>query len=245
MSSTKTLVESILENNFTKAGESLSESFIDILKEKLSEAKKIVAAKHGVAELSEALDNVNIVENVIRINQFLSHDKERNTLIRAQPMKAFGRSPHTYEIPKQHRNKIAQLQHGQKVDLPNNVTAKRDGKIVHFTVTGAKPGSSEWRPAAQAGHHHFVDMKEETLEEGPRIKIIKARIRGGKVQRRVRKSGVKGMTLRGNKLVRMSPSEKRARKMGARKARIKRRAKLARALQKRKRSMMKRKASGL
>ena len=235
MSSTKSLVESILENNFSKAGESLSESFIDILREKLSEAKKIVAAKYGVAELSEALDNVNITENV-------TYDKERNTLIRAQPMKAFDRSPHTYEIPKQHRNKIAQLQHGQKIDLPNNVTAKRDGKIVHFTVTGAKPGSSEWRPAAQAGHHHFVDMNEETLEEGPRIKIIKARIRDGKVQRRVRKSGVKGMVLRGNKLVRMSPSEKRARKIGARKAKIKRRAKLARALQKRKRSMMKRKA---
>jgi len=145
MSSTKSLVESILENNFAKAGESLSESFIDILREKLTEAKKIVAAKHGVAELSEALDTV----------------------------------------------------------------------------------------------------KEETLEEGPRIKIIKARIRGGKVQRRVRKSGVKGMVLRGNKLVRMSPSEKRARKMGARKAKIKRRAKLARALQKRKRSMMKRKALGI
>lgn len=141
MSSTKSLVESILENNFAKAGESLSESFIDILREKLTEAKKIVAAKHGVAELSEALDTV----------------------------------------------------------------------------------------------------KEETLEEGPRIKIIKARIRGGKVQRRVRKSGVKGMSLRGGKLVRISPAQK----MGARRAKIKRRAKLARALMKRKRSMMKRKAMGL
>jgi hypothetical protein len=145
MSTSKKLVESILENNLAKANESLSESFVDILRDKLLEAKKIVAAKHGVAELSEALQNAS----------------------------------------------------------------------------------------------------EETLEEAPRIKLIKARIRGGKVERRVRKSAVKGMTLRGGKLVRMSASERRARMMGARKAKIKRRAKLARALQKRKRSMMKRKALGV
>ena len=46
-------------------------------------------------------------------------------------------------------------------------------------------------------------------------------------------------------LGRHAHEEKRARKMGARKAKIKRRAKLARALQKRKRSMMKRKALGV
>lgn len=143
MSSTKKLVESILNEDFMQANENLSESFTDILKDKLTEAKKIVAAKHGVAELSEAL------------------------------------------------------------------------------------------------------QKEETLEEAPRIKIIKARVRGGKVQRRKKVSGVKGMTLRGNKLVRMKPSEVRARKIGARRAKLKRRAKLARALMKRKISMRKRKAMGL
>lgn len=236
MSSTKSLVESILENNFAKAGENLSESFVHILTDKLEEAKKIVAAKYCVGDLFEALDNANTTKNVTYDNQ--------NILIRAQPMKAFDRSPYTYVIPKQHRNKIAGLQHGQKIDLPNNVTAKRDGNIVHFTVTGAKPGSSEWRPAAQAGHHHFVDMNEETIEEGSRIEFI-TRVRGGEVQRRVRKSGVKGMVLRGNKLVRMSSSEKRKRKAAARRAAIKRHAKLARALLRSKRSRDKRKALGL
>lgn len=87
-------------------------------------------------------------------------------------------------------------------------------------------------------------MSEEALFEA-RVKIIKARIRGGKVQRRKRVSNVPGMTLRGGKLVRMSPTERRKRRMGARKAKIKRRAKLARALQKRKRSLQKRKRLGL
>lgn len=150
MSSTKKLLESIISDDYNQANENLSESFTEILKNKLVEAKKIVAAKYGVSELAEALES----------------------------------------------------------------------------------------------------LEEENIDEGNitkmgRLKLIKARIRGGKVQRRVKKSAVKGMTLRGGKLVRMSPTEKRARKLGARRAKIKRRAKLARALMKRKRSLMKRKAMGL
>ena len=78
-----------------------------------------------------------------------------------------------------------------------------------------------------------------------RTKVVKVRIRGGKVQRRKKVSAVKGFTLRGGKLVRMSPSEKIRRRMGARKAKVKRRAKLARSLIKRRRSLMKRKSMGL
>lgn len=78
---------------------------------------------------------------------------------------------------------------------------------------------------------------KEFISEAPRIKRIRVRIRGGKVQRNVRASNVKGFTLRGGRLVRMSASEKRHRKMGARRGRVKRRAKRARALMKRRRSM--------
>lgn len=145
MSSTKKLIQSIILDDYNQANESLSESFVDILKDKLLEAKKIVAAKYGVAELAEALESIDEM----------------------------------------------------------NVT---------------KMG---------------------------RMKMIKARIRGGKIQRRVKRSAVAGLTLRGGKLVRMSPSEKIARKMGARRGKIKRRAKLARALMKRTRSLAKRKALGI
>jgi len=86
-------------------------------------------------------------------------------------------------------------------------------------------------------------FEEYLAEAGPRIKRIRVRIRNGKVQRNVKKSGVKGYTLRGGKLVRMSAQEKLHRKRGARKGKIKRRAKLARALMKRKRSL--RKLAGL
>lgn len=87
------------------------------------------------------------------------------------------------------------------------------------------------------------DEKEE-LDEA-RIKLIKARVRGGKIQRRKRVSNVPGMTLRGGQLKRMSAAERRRRKMGARKGKIKRRSKMSRALMKRRRSLQKRKSLGL
>jgi len=78
-----------------------------------------------------------------------------------------------------------------------------------------------------------------------RAKIIRARVRGGKVQRRKKFSAVKGFTIRGGKMVRMSPAERRKRKMGARRGKLKRKAKMARAMMKRKRSLRKRAAIGL
>lgn len=86
--------------------------------------------------------------------------------------------------------------------------------------------------------------KEETLSEA-RIGIVKARIRGGKIQRRKRVSLVPGMTLRGGKLTRMSPAERRARKMGARKGARKSKQKQSQTLRKRKLSLMKRKRLGI
>ena len=79
----------------------------------------------------------------------------------------------------------------------------------------------------------FVDF----LDEAPRIKRIKLRIRNGKVQRNIKKSGVKGYTFRQGHLVRMSATERIHRRRGARRAKVKRRAKLARILTKRRRSL--------
>ena len=86
--------------------------------------------------------------------------------------------------------------------------------------------------------------KEEGISEA-RINIVKARIRGGKIQRRKKVSNVPGMTMRSGKLTRMSPSERRRRKLGARKAARKSRAKKTQMLRKRKMSLMKRARLGL
>jgi hypothetical protein len=84
----------------------------------------------------------------------------------------------------------------------------------------------------------------EELDEG-RIAIVKARVRGGKIQRRKKVSNVAGYTLRGGQLKRMSVTERRNRRLGQRRGKIKRRAKLNRALMKRARSLRKRASIGL
>ena len=78
-----------------------------------------------------------------------------------------------------------------------------------------------------------------------RTKIIRIRIRNGKVQRRKKFSSVKGYTIRGGKLVRMSQREKTRRRLAAKRAKLKRRAKMRQILRKRKLSLRRRKVLGL
>ena len=78
-----------------------------------------------------------------------------------------------------------------------------------------------------------------------RKKLVKARVRGGKIQMRKVVSGVKGYTIRGGKLTRMTASERLRRRIAQRKGKVKRRAKLARSLIKRKRSLRRRQSLGI
>lgn len=88
-------------------------------------------------------------------------------------------------------------------------------------------------------------IAEANVQKMGRKKLVRARIRGGKVQRRKVVSGVKGYTIRGGKLTRMTSSERMRRRISQRKAKVKRKAKMARALIKRKRSLRKRASLGL
>jgi hypothetical protein len=88
-------------------------------------------------------------------------------------------------------------------------------------------------------------IAEANVQKMGRKKLVRARVRGGKVQRRKVVSAVKGYTIRGGKLTRMTSSERLKRRISQRKAKIKRKAKLARALIKRKRSLRRRKSLGL
>lgn len=104
------------------------------------------------------------------------------------------------------------------------------------------------RVAAEMSEQY--DLEVEPIEEGNiqrmgRTKLVRVRIRAGKVQRRKKLSAVKGYTIRGGKMIRMSAQERRHRKMAARRAKFKRRAKMQQSLRKRKRSLMRRRALGL
>ncbi len=91
----------------------------------------------------------------------------------------------------------------------------------------------------------MFDLEEGNIQRMGRMKLVRVRIRKGKVQRRKKLSAVKGFTLRGGRMIRMSPMERRHRKMAARKSKFKRRAKLGQALRKRKMSLRRRNSMGL
>ena len=88
-------------------------------------------------------------------------------------------------------------------------------------------------------------ITEAYVQRMGRKKLIKARVRGGKVQRRKVVSAVKGYTIRGGKLTRMSSAERLRRRIAQRKGKVKRRAKMARAMIRRKRSLRRRQSLGL
>ena len=91
----------------------------------------------------------------------------------------------------------------------------------------------------------MFDLEEGNIQKMGRMKLVRVRIRKGKIQRRRKVSGVKGFTLRGGKMIRMTPMERRNRKMAARRSKFKRRAKLGQALRKRKMSLRRRSSMGL
>ena len=92
---------------------------------------------------------------------------------------------------------------------------------------------------------YYEELDEANVQRMGRTKLVRIRIRGGKVQRRKKFSSVKGYTIRDGKLTRMSSLERRHRKMAAKKSKFKRRAKLSQSLRKRRMSLRKRKAMGI
>lgn len=90
-----------------------------------------------------------------------------------------------------------------------------------------------------------LDLLEANVIRMGRTKLIRLRVRGGKVQRRKKFSSAPGYTIRGGRLVRMSAIERMRRKRGARRAKVKIKTKRSQILRKRKISLRKRRAMGL
>ena len=86
-------------------------------------------------------------------------------------------------------------------------------------------------------------ITEKKVKIGQRIRYD--RVRGGKIQRKKMKSAKSGFRISGKKIVRMNPSEKRKRKISAKKSARKRAAKLSSILRKRKISITRGKRAGL
>ncbi len=87
-------------------------------------------------------------------------------------------------------------------------------------------------------------VEADVMKRG-RITVIRRRIRKGKLQRNIRRSSVKGFTIKKGKVTRIPAAQRIRMRLKARRAAIKRRSKLQQALRKRKISMRKRKSMGI
>jgi hypothetical protein len=96
----------------------------------------------------------------------------------------------------------------------------------------------------------MLSFKEFLLNEGVvqkigRKRIVRVRVRKGRVQRNKTFSNMPGWTIRGGKLIRMSFKERRDRMLGAKRSKFKRLAKIKQTIRKRKTSLRKRGALGI
>jgi hypothetical protein len=174
------LIDSILNKDYVTADSLVAEEFESIMRNKLFEAKKHVAAKMCEMDVSKEKPEYDSIEDMRGTQRPIQDGK------------------------------------GNKEQTVNTV------------------GKTDKQP-----------IKEEELSEA-RVKILKARVRNGKVQRRKKISNVAGFKLgSGGQLQRMSPAERRNRKMGQKRGKMKRKSKMRMALMKRKRSLRKRASIGL
>ena len=141
--------------------------------------------------------------------------------------------------------KIHEVAVGDRFSVSVSATVKQHDEIKtlkRFFIVEKQENSIRVSKSEMYGD---IELVEGNVTRMGRQKLIRVRIRGGKIQRRKKLSAVGGYTTRGGKLVRMSPAERRNRKLVARRSKFKRRAKMRQAIRKRKMSLRKRKAMGL
>ena len=91
----------------------------------------------------------------------------------------------------------------------------------------------------------YIPLNEANLMKQGRVLLIRRRIRKGKLQRMVRKSAVKGYTLRHGKITRIPVARRIHMRIVQRRAARKRKAHMQHTLRKRKLSLRKRKSFGI
>lgn len=94
------------------------------------------------------------------------------------------------------------------------------------------------------GEPQIIDEALNRMRQG-RVVLIRRRIRKGKLQRNVRRSAVRGFTLRRGKITRIPVAKRIHMRIVQRRAARKRKAHLQQTLRKRKLSLRKRKALGI
>lgn len=256
------LVEEILNKNYEMANEALTEQFRTILERKMCEMKKMTSAK--MTEMSHEERQKRLKMDVIEeedphemrlapVSADNSASPERlkklDTMASSKPAPA---AAPTSADKQSAANLEEQNEPGEESSMARSELSAiaKNVKTIMSKIRGHKELEAWTQSKITKSADYlssvadYMDSKEGQLEEA-RINLVKARIRGGVVQRRKKVSNVPGMTIRGGQLKRMSAAERRRRKLGAKKAQLKTRGKQIQIQRNRKLSLMKRKRLGL
>lgn len=257
------LVETVINKNFLKAKSIFTEKMLVAFSILNEEKKKIIAAtlteeENKVTSLAAEKDKRELAKyHKTFMGQVSDRASEMRELIQSHidagkfPYKVGDRfstehgrkNKHTpFEVVGYHVDrKNPDENYGYHVRRDTPEGEERTMIMIKSKNLEKLHGPEKWAKL-QAGFQKYEPLK---VVSEARVRIIKARIRNGKVQRRKKVSNVAGFTLRSGKLTRMSPAERRRRKLGAKRGKIKRRAQMTRTLMKRQRSLRRRKSMGL
>jgi len=255
------LINHIANKDYESANKSLEENFKVILEGKLHEMKKMCAAAmeqntHAERQKRLRMDVIeedDIDEGLLKVARDKLKLKSLSARANASErpvMKNIEGKPLVRKIqikPKNLEEEDASEESSMARSELRAIT--KDAKSIMSKIKGNKELEA-WTQSKITKSADYMNavadymQGEDSLNEA-RINLVKIRIRGGVVQRRKKVSNVPGMTIRGGQLKRMSAAERRRRKLGAKKAKLKTRGKQVQIQRNRKLSLMKRKRLGL
>lgn len=229
----KHIVEQIATKDYLEAQSSIKEQLYIIAESKINEVKKMMACSE---QFMKTANQKKVAMDVLEQQTDADDEKQARMNVAMHRLKGMMKE---------------EQESGEESSMARSELAAiiKDAKGIMSMIKGDKEleawVQSKITKSADYMSSVVDSMEGDKLDEAARIKIIKARIRDGQIQRRKKLSNVPGYTLRGGKMTRMTAAERRRRKLGAKRAKIKKRGKMTRILMKRRRSLQKRQRLGL
>lgn len=229
----KHIVEQIATKDYLEAQSSIKEQLYIIAESKINEVKKMMACSE---QFMKTANQKKVAMDVLEQQTDADDEKQARMNVAMHRLKGMMKEEQeSGEESSMARSELAAI----IKDAKGIMSMLKGDKELEAWVQSKITKSADYMSSV-------VDsMEGDKLDEATRIKIIKARIRDGQIQRRKKLSNVPGYTLRGGKMTRMTAAERRRRKLGAKRAKIKKRGKMTRILMKRRRSLQKRQRLGL
>lgn len=129
--------------------------------------------------------------------------------------------------------------------LTNNFSVAKEGILAKIASLLENKLDGIKKQLAFETYGELTEYLQGNVQKMGRTKMVRVRVRQGKVQRRKKIATQPGYTVRNGKIIRMTAQERRNRRLAARKAKIKRRSKKSQMLRKRRLSLRKRLSMGI